>query len=280
MTNRDDCDKIDIVTTINKTIFAITPILRCEDEAKGVNMPEVDIKKLFEAGAHFGHKASRWNPKMAGYIHSKRGDSHIINLEKTVDQIELAQKFITETVGRGRQVLFVGTKKQARDIVKNAAEAVSQPYVTERWLGGMLTNSATIQSQVKKLKLLEKRMVSGELANRYNKLEVQRFQEEIDVMNSLYGGIKEMKGKPSALFVLDAVSDKNAVAEAIKLNIPVIAICDTNADPTGIAYVIPANDDAIAGLQVITDYIVSAVRAGESVASKKSDDKSAEKEGK
>lgn len=235
-------------------------------------MPEPDIKQLFEAGAHFGHKTSRWNPKMASYIHSKRGDSHIIDLEKTVNQLEKALPFITDVVSRGRQVLFVGTKKQARDVVASAAAASGQPYVTERWLGGMLTNSSTIQSQVKKLKLLEKRMVTGELANRYNKLEVQRFQEEIDALNLKYGGVKDMKGRPGALFVLDAVSDRNAVNEAIKLGIPVIAICDTNADPTGITYPIPANDDAIASLAVISDYVVAAVKAGENVAAKKSDD--------
>ncbi len=234
-------------------------------------MSEVDIKKLFEAGAHFGHKTSRWNPKMAGYIHSKQGDSHIINLEKTVAQLETALAFLTEVTKNGRQVLFVGTKKQARDIVRTAAESVEQPYVTERWLGGMLTNSATMSSQIKKLKLLEKRMASGELANRYNKLEVQRFQEDIDALNVKYGGVKDSKGRPGALFVISATEDKNAVAEATKLGIPVVAICDTNADPTQIAYPIAANDDAIAGIQIITDYIVAAVRAGINAAPKKED---------
>ena len=235
-------------------------------------MPEVDIKKLFEAGVHFGHKTSRWNPKMASFIHSKRDDSHVINLETTVEQLEEALPFITEIVGKGRQILFVGTKKQAREIVKSAAESVSMPYVSERWLGGMLTNQAVTSLQIKKLKLLEKRMTSGELANRYNKLEVQRFQEEIDSLNVKFGGVKDMKGKPGAVFVTDAVADQNAVKEAIKLNIPVIAICDTNADPTGIKFVIPANDDAIASLQVITDYVVAAVKAGESVSAKKTQD--------
>ncbi len=231
-----------------------------------------DIKKLFEAGAHFGHKTARWNPKMREFIHSKRGDSHIINLEKTVDQLDKALPFISDIVAKGKQVLFVGTKKQARDIVREAAEAVGQPYVTERWLGGMLTNSATMVSQVKKLKLLEKRMASGELVNRYNKLEVQRFQEEIDALNIKYGGVKELRGKPGVLFVTDAVTDRNAVAEAIKLNIPVVAICDTNADPTGVAYVIPANDDAIATLQLITDYVAGAVRIGSAKVAKKVED--------
>jgi len=236
-------------------------------------MSEVDIKKLFESGAHFGHKTSRWNPKMAGYIHSKHGESHIINLEKTVEQLETALAFLTETVKNGRQVLFVGTKKQARDIVRAAAESINQPFVTERWLGGMLTNASTMSSQIKKLKLLEKRMASGELANRYNKLEVQRFQEEIDALNVKYGGVKDMRGRPGALFVISATEDSNAVAEANKLNIPVIAICDTNADPTQVAHPIPANDDAIAGLQVIIDYVVDAVKAGAAMSSKKEADK-------
>jgi len=235
-------------------------------------MSEVDIKKLFEAGAHFGHKSARWNPKMAAFIHSKRGDSHIINLEKTVEAIETAQEFVEKVAASGKQILFVGTKKQARDIVRTAAESVNMPYVSERWLGGMLTNAGTMTSQIKKLKLLEKKMASGELANRYNKLEVQRFQEEIDALNVKYGGVKEMRGKPGAVFVLDVVSDQNAVKEAVKLGVPVVAICDTNADPTGIEYVIPANDDAIAALQLITDYIVEAVKAGAGKVAKRIED--------
>ncbi len=239
-------------------------------------MSEVDIKQLFESGAHFGHKSARWNPKMAGYIHSKRGDSHVINLEKTVEELNKALKFVEETAAKNRQILFVGTKKQAREIVKNAAESASQPYVTERWLGGMLTNASTMSSQIKKLKLLEKRMTSGELANRYNKLEVQRFQEEIDALNLKYGGVKDMRGKPGAVFVTSAVDDRNAVAEAIKLGIPVIAICDTNADPSGIEYPIPANDDAIAALQLITSYVADAVKAGSAkVVKKEADEKTA-----
>ncbi|MCL2174010.1 30S ribosomal protein S2 [Candidatus Saccharibacteria bacterium] len=234
-------------------------------------MSEVDIKKLFEAGAHFGHKTSRWNPKMASFIHSKRGDSHVIDLAKTVTRLDVALAFLIEVVTSGRQVLFVGTKKQAREIVRAAAESVEQPFVTERWLGGMLTNSATMSSQIKKLKLLEKRMASGELANRYNKLEVQRFQEEIDALNVKYGGIKDMRGRPGALFVISATEDGNAVAEAIKLGIPVVAICDTNADPSGIDYPIPANDDAIASIQLITEYIVAAIREGLAAAPKKED---------
>lgn len=235
-----------------------------------------DIKQLFEAGVHFGHQTSRWNPKMAKYIYGKKDGIHIINLDQTVAQLDRASDFLKEVAGRGRQVLFVGTRKQTKEIVKSAAESVGMPYVTERWLGGMLTNQHTIVSQIKKLKILEKRMASGELANRYSKLEVQRIQEEIDTLNIRYGGIKEMRGKPGAMVVLDAVTDRNAITEAQKLRVPVVAVCDSNANPTGIDYVIPANDDALAGLRLIVDQLAEAVKDGSSVAAKRAEERRAE----
>ena len=222
----------------------------------------VDIKALLEAGVHFGHKTSRWHPQMAPYIHSKRQDSHIIDLTKTVEGLELALPFITDTVSKGKSVLLVGTKKQARDIVRATAEETGQLYVTERWMGGMLTNTATVNARLKHLKTLEKKMESGELANRYSKLEVQRFQEEIDDLNKKYSGIKNMAGRPGVVFVTDIIEDANAVREAQKLNIPVVAIVDTNADPRGIDYVIPANDDAIKGIKLILDYVAAAINEG------------------
>jgi small subunit ribosomal protein S2 len=232
----------------------------------------VDIKALLEAGVHFGHKTSRWHPKMAPYIHSKRQESHIIDLTKTVDALEVALPFLTKIAASGKQVLFVGTKKQAKDIVKEAAEKINQPYVTERWIGGMLTNVNTITAQIKKLKDLERRMVSGELEKRYNKLEVQRFQEEIDELNAKYGGIKDLNGKPGAVVVLDVITDVNAVKEAKTLGVPVVAVVDTNADPTPIDYIVPGNDDAIKGLQLLLDYFTAAVAEGAGVV-KKSDKK-------
>ena len=231
---------------------------------------EVDIKQLFEAGVHFGHKTSRWHPKMAPFIHSKRQDSHIIDLAKTVEALDQALPAITKAVAKGQKVLFVGTKKQMQDIVKSAAESVDQPYVTERWVGGTLTNVDTINQQIKKLNTLERRMASGELENRYSKLEVQRFQEEIDLLNTRYGGIKKLSGRPGIIFVIDAVDEKNAIKEAQILKIPVVALTDTNADPTGIDYAIPANDDAIKGVQVLLDYVVAAVKEG--LSKKPSDD--------
>lgn len=222
----------------------------------------VDMKALLEAGAHFGHKTSRWHPKMAPYIHSKRQDAHIINLEKTVEALEKALPEISELAKAGKKVLFVGTKKQLKDIVKEAAESVEMPYVTVRWVGGTLTNVETVNKQIKKLKDLERRMASGELEARYSKLEVQRFQEEIDLLNERYGGIKEMTSQPAAIIVTDAIQDKNAIKEAKALNIPVYALTDTNVDPTDIKNVIPMNDDAVKAVKLVLDYFVEAIKEG------------------
>lgn len=223
---------------------------------------DVDIKKLLEAGAHFGHKASRWHPKMAPYIHSKREGTYIIDLTKTVDALTEALSFIEKTASEGKQVLLVGTKRQARDIVKAAAETTGMPYVTERWLGGMLTNQNTISGRVKHLKDLEAKMESGAFASKYNKLELQRVQEEIDSMNIMYGGIKNMAARPGAMVVFDVLTDQNAVKEANKLNIPIVGLVDTNADPSDITYPVPANDDAIKTLQLVADYVKQAIETG------------------
>lgn len=222
----------------------------------------IDMKALLEAGAHFGHKTSRWHPKMAPYIHSRKNGAHIINLEKTVEGLEKALPKVTEIVRNGKKILFVGTKKQMKDIVKAAAESVEMPYVTVRWVGGTLTNVETVNRQIKKVKDLERRMESGELENRYSKLEVQRFQEEIDLLNERYGGIKDMSEQPAAVIVVDACEDKNAIKEAKTLNIPVFAIVDTNVDPTGIDYVIPANDDSVKATTLILEYFTNAIKEG------------------
>jgi small subunit ribosomal protein S2 len=223
---------------------------------------DVDMKALLEAGAHFGHKTSRWHPKMAPYIHSKRASGHIINLEKTVEGFEKALPKITETVKGGKKVLFVGTKKQLKDVVSEAAKSVDMPYVTVRWVGGTLTNVETVNRQIKKLKDLERRMASGELENRYSKLEVQRYQEEIDLLNERYGGIKEMSEQPAMIIVVDALEDGNAIREANGLHIPVVALTDTNVDPTNIDYVIPMNDDSIKATKLALDYFVEAIKEG------------------
>lgn len=222
----------------------------------------VDMKELLEAGAHFGHKTSRWHPKMAPYIHSKRNGIHIIDLSKTAKGAEEAANFLTDVAASGKQILFVGTKRQAQDIVKQAAISTKQPYVTERWLGGMITNWNTIGGRVKHLKDLESRMESGELENKYNKLEVQRFQEDIDELNRIYGGIKDLNGRPGAMFIVDVITENNAAKEAIRLNIPIVAIVDSNADPTNIAFPIPANDDALKTIALITGYATQAIEEG------------------
>lgn len=249
-------------------------------ENKDIMAVNVDIKALLEAGAHFGHKTSRWHPKMAPYIHSKRGENHIINLEKTVDQLDTALAFIEAVTARGQQVLFVSTKRQAKDIVRESAIAAGQPYVVERWLGGMLTNATTINSRIKKLKDLETRMASGELAAKYNKLEVQRFQEQIDAMNISFGGIKDMQGRPAALFVIDITEEQNAINEANRLGIPVFALVDTNADPTKVAYPVACNDDAIKTIKLVCGYVEEAIAAGKSSRAKKADVVAASKEAK
>lgn len=231
----------------------------------------VDIKALLEAGVHFGHKTSRWHPKMAQYIHSKRQDAHIIDLTKTVDGLDAALPFLTSVIASGKKVLFVATKKQTKELVKEVAEKLNQPYMTERWLGGTLTNVATVNQQIKKLRDLERRMDNGELEKRYSKLEVQRFQEEIELLNSKYSGIKELSGKPGALFLIDAIGDMNAIKEAKTLGVPVVALTDTNADPTLIDYVIPANDDAIKGVSLLLDYVSQAIAEG--LGQKKVDEK-------
>jgi small subunit ribosomal protein S2 len=225
-------------------------------------MTDVDLKTLFEAGAHFGHKTSRWHPKMERYIHSAKNGIHIINLEKTLEMLEPALKFLEQTAMSGKQVLFVGTKRQAQSVIEKYAEGTNSPYVTVRWFGGMLTNLKTMQQRIKRLKDLEAKMESGELASRYSKLEVQRFQEEIDQLNRDFGGIKDMAGTPGAIYIIDAQAEHNAVREANKLSVPIVALVDTNANPTAIDYPIPANDDAIKAIELITSLVAEAVAKG------------------
>lgn len=226
----------------------------------------VDIKKLLESGAHFGHTTSRWHPKMAPYLHSKRAGNHIIDLTKTVEALEAALPVITQAVAGGKKVLLVGTKRQAKAAVKQTAEDTGMPYVVNRWVGGMLTNVATMNGRIKYLQDLENKLESGELANRYSKLEVQRFQEEIEQMNQLYGGIKDLQGKPGLVYVTDVVTDHLAVKEAKRLGVPVIGVVDSNADPSGIDYPIPANDDALRAVQLLLEYVALAINEGKASA--------------
>jgi len=225
-------------------------------------MAKLDPKDLLKTGAHFGHKTSRWHPKMAPYIYDKRDGVHIIDLFKTVELLEQASKSLERIAASGGDVLFVGTKKQLKRLVRETAEAITMPYVAERWMGGMLTNSETMKKRIKHLKDTEEKMESGELEARYNKLEVQRFEEEIEKLNTNFGGIKNMENLPAAVIVVDTVDDNLAVQEASRLNIPVIGIVDTNADPSLVDLPIPANDDSIKTVALILEQLSAAVETG------------------
>jgi small subunit ribosomal protein S2 len=225
-------------------------------------MADVSLKELLEAGAHFGHQTRRWNPKMSEYIYGARGGVHIIDLTKTGVLLKEATDFARETASRGGKVLLVGTKRQAAPVVKEEAEAAGMPYVTERWLGGMLTNFRTIRLQVQRLKKLEAGLESGDFASKYNKKEVLDFTNEVASLNRIFGGIKHLDGAPGAVFVVDVPKESIAVAEARKLGLPVIAIADTNANPDLIDYPIPANDDAIKTVRIITRTIAQAAAEG------------------
>jgi len=226
---------------------------------------EVDIKQLLQAGAHFGHKTSRWNPKMAPYIHSQRGGMHILDLAKTVTSLETAPEFITKTVASGKQILLVGTKRQAKDIIKQTAIEVKMPYVSERWLGGMLTNYQTIQQRLKRLTELEERKQKGEF-ELLTKKEALHLQDEMIKLNRLLGGIRQLKKLPDMLFIIDTKKEHIGVTEANKLGLPIVAVVDTNCDPDVIDYVIPGNDDAIRAVKLITGKIADACLEGRSQA--------------
>jgi small subunit ribosomal protein S2 len=228
-------------------------------------MAEVSLKELLEAGAHFGHQTRRWNPKMQVYIYGIRGGVHIIDLTKTGALLKEATDFARQTATAGGKVLLVGTKRQAAPVVREEAEAAGMPYVTERWLGGMLTNFRTIRLQVQRLKKLEAGLESGDFVSKYNKKEVLDFTNEATALNRIFGGIKNMDGLPGAVFVVDVPNEAIAVAESRKLGIPVIAIADTNADPDLIDYPIPANDDAIKAVRMITRQIAQAAAEGAQV---------------
>jgi len=218
------------------------------------------LKELLEAGVHFGHQTRRWNPKMKPFIFTDRNGIYIIDLNKTISAIDMACQKVTEMVRRGQSVLFVGTKKQAKAVIQEEAERCSQFFVTERWLGGMLTNFSTIKSSVKKLKDMERMKEDGEM-EKFKKKERIRFENQIAKLSKVLGGIKDMNFLPGLVFVVDAKKEKIAVAEASKLGIPIIAIIDTNADPDPIDFPIAANDDAIKSIRIITRAVVDAAIA-------------------
>ena len=219
---------------------------------------KADIKELLAAGAHFGHKTSRWHPKMAPYIHSKRNGAHIINLEKTVDALDEELPEITKLAAKGKKILFVGTKKQAQDAIKEEAERCGQYYVNSRWLGGCLTNFKTMRSRVERLEKLEAMEVNGDF-EALPKKEVMLLKKEMEKLQANLGGIKTMKSMPGVMFVVDPHNEDIAIKEAKKLGIKIVAITDTNCDPDEVDYVIPGNDDAIRAIKLIASVIANAV---------------------
>ena len=224
-------------------------------------MSVVSMKQLLEAGVHFGHQTRRWNPKMAQYIFTERNGIYIIDLQKTVKKLEEAYFFVRDVAASGESVLFVGTKKQAQEAVKEEAERVGQFYVNARWLGGMLTNFKTMRRRIDRLNQLKKMEEDGTF-NLLPKKEVVKLKLEIEKLEKYLGGVKEMKRLPGAMFVIDPRKEKNAIAEARKLGIPIVAIVDTNCDPDEVDYVIPGNDDAIRAIKLISSVMANAMIEG------------------
>ncbi|AVJ27673.1 MULTISPECIES: 30S ribosomal protein S2 [Achromobacter] len=219
------------------------------------------MREMLEAGVHFGHQTRYWNPKMAQYIFGHRNKIHIINLEKTVDKYQEATKFVKQLAARGGNILFVGTKRAARELVATEAARCGMPFVDARWLGGMLTNFKTVKTSVKRLKDMEVVVAEGG-AERMIKKEGLLFQRELDKLNKSIGGIKDMNGLPDAMFVIDVGYHKIAIAEAKTLGIPVVAVVDTNHSPEGIDYVIPGNDDSAKAIALYAKGIADAVLEG------------------
>ncbi|HJI47374.1 MAG TPA: 30S ribosomal protein S2 [Oscillospiraceae bacterium] len=224
-------------------------------------MPVVSMKQLLEAGVHFGHQTRRWNPKMAQYIFTERNGIYIIDLQKTVKKLEEAYLFVRDVAADGSDVLFVGTKKQAQDSVKEEAIRCGMPYVNARWLGGMLTNFNTIKRRIKRLEQLKKMEADGTF-DLLPKKEVIKLKLEIEKLEKFMGGIVNMKKQPAAMFIVDPRKERIAVQEAHKLGIPIVAIVDTNCDPDEIDYVIPGNDDAIRAVRLIAGAMADAVIEG------------------
>ena len=224
-------------------------------------MAVVSMKQLLEAGVHFGHQTRRWNPKMAEYIYMERNGIYIIDLQKTVKKLEEAYDFVRSLAENGQSVLFVGTKKQAQDAVKEEAERVGMYFVNARWLGGMLTNFKTMRTRIDRLQQLRKMQEDGTF-DMLPKKEVIKLTGEIAKLEKYLGGVKEMRRLPSALFVIDPRKERNAIAEARKLRIPIVAIVDTNCDPDEVDYPIPGNDDAIRAIRLISATMANAVQEG------------------
>ena len=227
-------------------------------------MPTVSMKTLLESGVHFGHQTRRWNPKMRPFIFTERNGIHIIDLQQTVRCLDEAVDWVRDLAASGRKLLFVGTKKQAQDAIREEATRASMPYVNHRWLGGMLTNFQTIQARIRRLDELEQQKLAGRFEY-LPKKEVTRLEDQIERLNRLLGGIRTLGRLPDAVFIVDPQREHIVVAEALRLGIPIIAMTDTNCDPTIIDHPIPANDDAIRAIRLITARIADAAAEGNQI---------------
>jgi small subunit ribosomal protein S2 len=236
-------------------------------------MAKVTVKEMLQAGLHFGHQTRRWNPKMKPYIYGPRNGIYIINLDKSKKMFDVATEFIKKDVAKGGNVLFVGTKRQARNIIKEEATRCGMPYVDHRWLGGMMTNFQTIKNSIDRLKSIEAMQEDGSI-NRFPKKEIMLMEKERIKLERNVGGIKNMRNAPSAILVVDPNNETIAISEAKKLRIPIVALIDTNCDPDGIDYLIPGNDDALRSIRLICNQISESVLAGQ--AAKDGDDASDE----
>ena len=246
-----------------------------EEKPKGGIMARITMKEMLESGVHFGHQTRRWNPKMKPFIFGSRKGIHIIDLQKTIPLFERAYDFICDVVANGGKVLFVGTKRQAQDIVKEEAERCGMFYVVHRWLGGTLTNFKTIKQRIDKMKELEQMFEDGSI-NKFPKKEIIRMERILKKLQNALGGIRDMEGYPQAGFIVDPKKEENAVREFNKLGIPIVAITDTNCDPDVIDYIIPGNDDAIRAIKLFTSKIADACIEG--AARRKEMEAEAEKE--
>ena len=244
---------------------AETPKITPENAVEDETLAPLDLRSLFVAGVHFGHPSKRWNPKMSEYIFGKRSRAHIIDLSKTLTSLNTAKEFIETIVAQGGECLLVGTKAQAQNAVKEQADNVGAMYINQRWLGGMMTNFQTIQARIERLVYLEDAFAKGTVVAQ-TKRESLMLAAEVERLNKFFGGIKEMEKLPQVLFIIDIEKEQIAVAEAKKLGIPIVAIVDTNCDPTQVDYPIPGNDDSVRSITLITRHITESIASGKAAA--------------
>lgn len=227
-------------------------------------MKDITLLELLKSGAHFGHKSSRWNPKMKPYIFAVRNDIHILDLEKTKKSLIKAANFAGQVASTGGSILFVGTKRQSRSIVEAAAKTAGMPYITVRWLGGTFTNFKTIQKTIRKMEKLQELKDSGELETRYTKKERLLIEREVEKMSKLFAGMKDLKRLPEAIFIADINYDDIALKESLKSKVPIIGVVDSNSNPEGVSYPIPCNDDATKAIELVANVMAEAILEGRS----------------